>query len=111
MAPAMAGEQSEGIPIISNLEIPETVKAGETFTVSFDYEDSDINIVTLVVVFDWSTGQETHQFPLTKCIEKNGKFNGKLKTGPKTGPIRITIYVLDAKKNKSNELSREIKRI
>jgi len=99
------------VPKISNLEIPTTVKAGDSFPVSFDYEDEDANITTVVVTFDWGKGQETHPFTVTKFSKKSGKYNGRLRIGPNAGPMKIHVYVEDAKGNKSNILTKEIQRV
>ena len=100
-----------GVPKISNLEIPTTIKASEAFPVSFDYEDEDADITTVIVTFDWGQGQETHKFPATRIKGKSGRSDGQLRTGPRTGPIKIHIYVEDAKGNKSNTLTKETQRI
>ena len=67
----------------------------------------DTNLLTPI----FGTGQETHRIPAKKITEKSGKSSGILKVGPKTGPIRIEIYVEDSKGNKSNKLSKTTQRI
>lgn len=108
-----SGPPKPGIPRISSLTVPKTVILGQKFPISFQFEDSEADIRTVTLTYEWSwgggpPGSESHSYDVRiygKTIgtcEVNG-FAGRLP------PVfTLWVYVEDAKGNKSNILRASI---
>jgi len=102
------GPPKPGVPGISNLTVPKTVNIGRKFPVSFQFEDSEADIKTVTLTYEWSFGgpisSESHSYDPRIYGKTNGicefyGFAGKL-----PNVFDLSVYVEDAKGNKSNIL-------
>ena len=107
--PAVSPVKSEGIsPKISDLKMPETVSAGDTFPMSFNFEDPEADITSIGLTYDWGSGSESHSYPANASIagKKSGTAEGKGFIGMgNRGTMKILVHVVDRNGNKSNTLS------
>jgi hypothetical protein len=106
------GPPKPGVPRISNLTVPKTVNIGRKFPVSFQFEDSEIDIKAVILTYEWSfggpIGSESHSYGVGIYGKTNGicevhGFAGKL-----PNVFDLSVYVEDAKGNKSNILRTSI---
>jgi len=106
------GPPKPGVPRISNLTVPKTVNIGRKLPVSFQFEDSEADIKAVILTYEWSfggpMGSESHSYDAGIYGKTNGicevhGFAGKLPS-----VFDLTVYVKDAKGNKSNILRTSI---
>ena len=101
-----------GVPVISNLRIePGKVKVGEEVTLTFDFEDTDADLVEAYIfpseVRDWVLTQTLRPTVLTLTNNKYGRAVGSVETTFKweTEGIRIfEVFVVDERGHTSNKL-------
>ena len=101
-----------GVPVISNLRIePEKVRVGEEVRLTFDFEDSDADIVEAHIfpseVREWVYTQTLAPTVLDLRNSKYGQAIGKVETTFKweTEGIRVfEVFVVDEQGHTSNKL-------
>lgn len=101
-----------GVPVISNLRIePEKVRVGEVVRLTFDFEDTDADLVEAHIfpseVRDWVFTQALSPTVLSLRHDKYGQAIGKVETGFKweTEGIRVfEVFVIDELGHTSNKL-------
>jgi len=106
------GPPKPGVPRISNLTVPNTVILGQRFPISFQFEDSEADISTVTLTFEWSWGGPTFSESKSYDAGVYGKTNGTCVTSGFAGRLppvfTLWIFVEDAKGNKSNMLRTSI---
>lgn len=107
------GPPKPGVPRISNFNVPETVNLGQRFPISFQFEDSEADIKTVMLTYEWSSGggpmgSESHSYDARIYGKTSGtcKINGF--AGGLPNMFYLQVYVEDAKNNKSNILRTSI---
>lgn len=108
-----SGPPKPGVPRISNLTAPKIVILGQRYPVSFQFEDSEADIKTVVFTYEWSwgggpTGSESHSYDARIYGKTNGTCEMNGFAGRLPPVFTLWVYVEDAKGNKSNILRTSI---
>lgn len=105
-----------GVPLISNLQVePAKVRVGETVTITFDFEDTDADIVEAHIfpseVREWVYTPAFAPKVLNLKPDKYGLAIGNIETSLKwesEGIRIIEVFVVDEKNHTSNALRARI---
>lgn len=95
------GPPKPGIPKISNLTVPKAVILGQRFPISFQFEDSEADITTVTITYEWSSaGGATSSESKSFDPQAYGKTNGICEISGFVGRLppvfSISVYVEDA---------------
>jgi hypothetical protein len=98
-----------GVPRISGLVVPKIVSLGQPFPISFQFEDSEADITTVVLTYEWGpTGSESHSYDARIFGEASGTCKTKGFAGKLPDIFYLSVYVKDTKGNRSNILRTSI---
>jgi hypothetical protein len=94
--------------------MPKNVVAGTPFPMSFNFEDPEGDIETVILTYTWAGGgRETYSYPANPTIagKKSGTAEGRGFMGASHyGPLTVSIAVKDQRGNQSNTLSGTVTR-